>query len=148
MLRTTRQRAYLALVACVLWVAGIEVLPSIHLAMHAHMGAHRHEGNTIVLLDDHGRDTAETLDVDPDEPPAAQPRTADTIHARLARQLDHGHGSAAHRDLATLAPPIPLHAPLPVERRPLALTPAAIATPISRLAPRAAARGPPLHRAR
>ncbi len=152
-----RRRAYLAFLACLMWVFGIEALPSLHVAMHAHIGAHRHEGGLVIPIET--SDPAD-LDAQVDEhgapltgeqaPPAPAPdhRAARDAHARFARALDHGHGSAAHRDLA-LHPPAPaMHEPLPIDRRPTSLAIAAIATPISAPSPHAAARGPPRRHAR
>lgn len=148
-----RARVYFALVACLLWLAGVEAGPALHLAMHDRLGPHRHEGAAIVLLD------APTLADDPqfrallaqldtgagdaESPPPPHRRAVDDAHARLAAQLAHGHGALAHHDQATRAPAIPLHAPLPIDRTPTRVAYAVTVTPISATVPEAAARGPP-----
>jgi len=151
-IQTERRRAYLAFLACLMWIFGVEALPSLHVAMHAHIGAHRHEGALVIPIetsdtdaqvDEHGAPLAEHQQ----QAPAPDRRAAHDAHARLARALDHGHGSAAHRDAALHAPALPLHAPLPIDRRPTSLPVAALATPISASTPQAAARGPPQLRA-
>lgn len=47
--RTRVTRARIALVACVLWLGGVELLPVLHEGLHARLAAHRHDGGSIVV---------------------------------------------------------------------------------------------------
>ncbi len=145
-------RARIALVACVLWVVGFELVPLVHVAVHAYLAPHRHEGGVIVAVEMEDRDAEVDEHGEPVVPAAADDTPAPTRHApdphaRLARALGHAHGSMAHHDLAVTAPAVPLHAPLPVDRRPSSVAIASVATPVSASVPSAAARGPPARRA-
>ncbi|MEO8552370.1 MAG: hypothetical protein ABI678_20475, partial [Kofleriaceae bacterium] len=66
----------------------------------------------------------------------------------LALRLEHGAHSLAHHAAALQPAPIPVLAPLPVDRRPLVLAEVSIVEPHSRSIPRAMARGPPSSPAR
>lgn len=46
-MRVTRAR--IALVACVLWLGGVELLPALHEGLHARLAPHRHDGGSIVV---------------------------------------------------------------------------------------------------
>lgn len=145
-----RARAQIALVACALWVLGFELVPLVHVALHEYLAPHRHEGGVIVAIETEDRDAeidehaAPGLPATRDDTGTPQPaRHAPDPHARLARALAHAHGSLAHHDLAVTAPAVPMHAPLPVDRRPSSSAVVVIATPISATVPSAAARGPP-----
>lgn len=142
-----------------LWVVGFELVPLVHVAVHAYLAPHRHEGGVIVAVDTEDRDAevdehgepvvtaALAVPAVPDDAPAPT-RHAPDPHARLARALGHAHGSLAHHDLAVTAPAVPMHAPLPVDRKPSPVAMVSVATPASASVPSAAARGPPAPRAR
>ena len=51
-LRSRRARRTMALVACVLWLAGFEVLPWMHIAFHDHIGPHHHDASGAIVRDD------------------------------------------------------------------------------------------------
>ena len=128
----------LALVAAVLWLAGIELVPNLHLALHASLAAHTHDGDTTVFAPHHHADGSEHRVV---------MRAGHRVHARgthdLALELEHGAHSLAHHAAALQPAPAPLLVPLPIDRRPLLAAAIAIIEPSSRVVPRAMARGPP-----
>jgi hypothetical protein len=41
----------MALALCLLWLAGFEVLPWMHVAMHEHVGPHHHDASGAMVLD-------------------------------------------------------------------------------------------------
>jgi len=128
----------LALVAAVLWLAGVELVPNLHLALHASLAAHTHDGDTTVFAPHHHADGSEHRVV---------MRAGHRVHARgthdLALELEHGAHSLAHHAAALQPAPAPLLVPLPIDRRPLLAAAIAIIEPSSRVVPRAMARGPP-----
>ena len=128
----------LALVAVVLWLAGVELVPNLHLALHASLAAHTHDGDTTVFAPHHHADGSEHRVV---------MRAGHRVHARsthdLALELEHGAHSLAHHAAALQPAPAPLLVPLPIDRRPLLAAAIAIIEPSSRVVPRAMARGPP-----
>jgi hypothetical protein len=139
----TARRARLALVACVLWLLGVEVLPAVHEAVHDHFAPHTHVAGSIVVSS-----FEETTHRHPDgtihfvAPRAKAKKRAPDGRAHVASDLGHADGLAHHAAaIAPAAPPITR--PLPVDRRPLV---AAIARGVDlvSLDPLAAvARGPP-----
>lgn len=42
-------RRHLAIVACLLWLAGVELLPAIHQARHDELAPHRHDNGGMVV---------------------------------------------------------------------------------------------------
>lgn len=46
----------MALVACVLWLVGFELLPWLHIATHDHIGAHHHDATGAIIRDDVAHD--------------------------------------------------------------------------------------------
>ena len=162
----------MALVACILWLAGFEVLPWTHVALHDHIGPHHHDaGGSIVLdqpaVDQHHDDDDRDIDVDEQIADVAHddddvdtevdehgvPVRAAYAHAhrppdagaliRLAHGLTHGQHSLAHHDLAVYAPAPPLTHPMPIDRRPISIVAITTVDPVSLRVPRAAARDPP-----
>jgi hypothetical protein len=149
---SARARARLAIVACALWLGGVEVMPALHEATHGQLGPHRHDAGSIVTVsfDDttHRHPDGTIHFASPKSRPARPQHAGKTwrgMHdgrpqARDAAQ--HADGLAHHA--AALAPvPPPVTRPLPVDRRPFAV---AIARSIELVAsdPLAAtARGPP-----
>jgi len=128
----------LALVAAVLWLAGVELVPNLHLALHDSLAAHTHEGATTVFAPHRHADGSDHRVV---------LRAGHRVRTRpshdLALQLEHGAGSVAHHAAALQPAPAPILAPLPVDRRATTAPEIAIIEPSSRVVPRAMARGPP-----
>lgn len=112
-LRSRRARARIALSLCVLWLAGYEVLPWLHIATHAHVGKHHHDASGAIVLDDEtfdSRDDEHDLDAEVDEhgAPVHHDRDLDTDVAEhtLAHHDDDDdadaevdeHGAPLHDD--------------------------------------------------
>jgi hypothetical protein len=149
---SARARARLAIVACALWLGGVEVMPSLHEAMHGRLTPHRHDAGSIVTVsfDDttHRHPDGTIHFASPTSRPARSRHAGKTWPgARNGRPQasdagQHADGLAHHA--AALAPvPPPVTRPLPVDRQPFAV---AIARSIELVAcdPLAAtARGPP-----
>lgn len=123
-----RQRRWLAATACLLWLLGVEVLPSLHLASHE--GDHTHgAGGTIVVVATHDAEHAAAH---------AAERDHDHLHDRAAADHDarprarrdrkggpaaidlapsaHAAAGVAHHAIALHRPPPPLLEPLAVLR--------------------------------
>lgn len=126
-----RRRALLALVGAILWMAGVELVPNLHLALHDSLAAHVHEGDTTVFAHGHAHRVTQKCD-----------RRA--AEQELALRLQHGAHSLAHHGVAIKSTPPPLLAPLPIDRRAQVFAEIAIIEPASRTAPTAQARGPPV----
>lgn len=140
------------MVACALWLGGVEVMPAVHEAMHGQLAPHRHDAGSIVTVsfeDSTHRHPDGTIHFASPTSRPARSRPSGK-HGPLVRggrpqvsdAAPHADGLAHHA--AALAPvPPPVTRPLPVDRRPIA---AAIARSIELVAcdPLAAtARGPP-----
>jgi len=134
-----RQRIALAL--CVLWLAGFEVLPWLHVATHDRIAPHIHTANGGIVYV-------------PASTPGAHvhthvyPRLPDHRHkddgrSHLASALAHGEHALAHHGIAVPVPAPVWTQPLPVDRRPITLARAIALEPISIDAVHAVARGPP-----
>jgi hypothetical protein len=142
--RTRSARARMALVACILWLTGVEVLPALHEGLHDRLAPHRHDSGSIVMVS-----FEDTTHRHPDgsihfvaprtraagkAPRDTRPGASDAAH--------HADGLAHHAAaLAPAAPPITK--PLPVDRQPRSVV---VARSIELVAcdPLAAtARGPP-----
>lgn len=148
--RSTRRRGYAALVACLLWVFGFEVVPWLHMALHDRIGAHTHQGLVIVHFDgaiEHEHPHTHEADLEQDLRISETPHERAVRHfrdaeTRLRHALEHGHGSLAHHDVALIPwlalPEVPV-----VIRHASVLAFAVELVPIDALAPRANARGPP-----
>ena len=141
-----------ALVACALWLLGVELLPGHHVGLHGRLAPHVHDGEgpgetgpvVTVHVDDgwhshgtggHVHDVAAPA---PDLPPRGVHAPAPTDPSR------HAAHSLAHRTLAIAPPPIAVVAPIAVPR---VVVP--VAHPIAHLAavlspPDPAARAPPV----
>lgn len=132
----TRRRLHtLAYAALVLWLAGVELVPNIHLALHDALAEHTHEGDVTVFAHGHVHRVV---------PAHRVPRDKRAAERDLALRLEHGAHSLAHHAAALQPSPPPLLVPLPIDRRPLILAEVAIVEPRSRSIPRANARGPPV----
>jgi hypothetical protein len=147
--RSRRVRARLAVAACVLWVAGFEVLPWLHVALHDELAPHVHVGDTIVTVSFDGpthRHADGTVHRDDDSLVGAAPkklRADGRAHASAPSPLSHGDHSLAHHGVAAIPAAAPLHEPLPIDRRPISVAAVDGADLISLSVPVAAARGPP-----
>lgn len=132
----------MALAACVLWLAGVELLPAAHEALHAQLAPHRHDGGSIVVAS-----FADTTHRHPDgtihfAARGAARKAAPDGRPRVTSDAGHADGLAHHAAaLASAAPPITK--PLPIDRRPMTLAIERSVEPVTRdpLAPMA--RGPP-----
>jgi len=122
------RRVLLALMGVVLWLGGVELTPNLHIALHASLAEHTHDGDSVIFEHAHAH-RAQTL--------------AERRH-ELALRLEHGAHSLAHHHIAMQPAAPPLLAPLPVDRRPVFLQELAIIELHSRVVPRAKARDPPL----
>jgi hypothetical protein len=128
----------LALVAAVLWLAGVELVPNLHLALHDSLAAHTHDGDTTVFAPHHHADGSEHRVV-----MRAGHRVRTHSRHDLALELEHGAHSLAHHAAALQPAPAPILVPLPIDRRPVEAAAIAIIEPSSRVVPHATARGPP-----
>jgi len=121
-----------ALIACLLWLAGVEVLPAVHLAAHD-AASHHHDGDHVVSDD-----------------PAD--RHEDDVHVDVDREIGkdqidhaphhHGAGGLAHRATA-IAPPAPPPAIAPPSAHVSFATVYVAAAHVSRSSFAPSARGPP-----
>jgi hypothetical protein len=128
----------LALAALVLWLAGVELVPNVHLALHDALAEHVHEGDVMVFAHGHVHRAIST------HRGARAPRDKRAADRDLALRLAHGAHSLAHHAAALQPAPVPILAPLPVDRRPLILAECTIVAPGARPLPHANARGPPV----
>jgi hypothetical protein len=135
-----RQRHAFALVTCVLWLLGVEVLPNLHLALHHDDHTHAADG-TLVAFHDHDHDhddgdhdhALDAGDHDDDGQPALD-------HLPRAR---HQAGGVSHHAVALHRPPPPLLAPIPVARAVWRLEATLDDAPRSAALARPTSRGPP-----
>lgn len=96
----------MALIACVLWIAGFEVLPWMHVATHGHIGAHHHDENGATIFDagpsDHHRDHDDDHDAEIDEHGEHHDNDADEEvdeHAPHHHVADHHHDDDVDDDI-------------------------------------------------
>lgn len=153
--RGRRARARIALALCVVWIAGFEVVPWLHVALHDQLGAHHHDATGALILDrdrdsqvdehapDHDHDDLDG-DVDEHGAPVHHHAPAAPADRRLGDALVHGQHSLAHHGIAVPAPSPVLTSPLPVDRRPTFVAAVAMDAPIASSPGRAVARGPPV----
>jgi hypothetical protein len=131
-----RQRHAFALVTCVLWLLGVEVLPNLHLAHHHGDHTHAADGTLVALHDhddDHDHARGAVDDHDEDGPPALD---------HLPRS-HHRAGGVSHHAVALHRPPPPLLAPAPVARAVWRLEATLDDAPRSAALARPTSRGPP-----
>jgi hypothetical protein len=144
----------MALVACVLWLAGFEVLPWLHVAFHDELAPHIHAADGTIIrvsFTDAGGATHRHADGsvhrDRDDRPIGAPpargRHRPDRPTGPSYALDHGAGSLAHHGVAVVPAAAPLHTPLPVHVRPVVVALASTSAPIEPSVPVASARGPP-----
>jgi hypothetical protein len=154
--RTETSRRRLAVLGCLVWMLGVEVLPALHQASHAWLPAHRHEGDA--------RPGSEpSVTVRRDATSAATHAHEGVFHRHggggganeradvdlgidsTDRAPDPGHGrhSLAHHTLALRAPaPAILH-PLPVDHHVVPVSHAVARLVAAAPPPDAGARAPP-----
>jgi hypothetical protein len=140
----------IALAAIVLWIAGLEVFPNLHIALHDSLAPHTHKSDGDTVFSVSFEDTAHVHPdgtihrptgshrAGPKHPVSPKSRTQD-----LALRLAHGAHAFAHHTAAVTPSAPPLHMPLPVDRRPTYVAAVATTTWISEPVARASARGPP-----
>jgi hypothetical protein len=171
--RTRATRARLALVACVLWLGGVEVLPALHQARHDQLAPHRHDAGSLVQISfedtTHRHPDGSIHWVDPrvprgsargsfrkqapsvrhaDAPPAGDAqvhRDAPAQRDGSLRGIDvSGHAEGLAHHAAALAPaPPPVTTPLPIDRRPRLVAVARVDQLVASDPIAASARGPP-----
>lgn len=149
-------RATAAVVACLVWLVGVELLPGAHLASHGHLGAHDHghrhgapaasDALVVRVHTDAARAVHShegVLHRHDDRPIGGGDLTGS--HAEGAPPAAPGHGdhSLAHRALALATPPPALLHPLPVDRQVRPVTHQVARLTASAPPPAPAARGPP-----
>ena len=139
----TVRRARLALVACVLWLLGVEALPAVHEALHDRFAPHTHVAGSIVVssFEDvthrHPDGTIHFV-----APKAKGKRKPPDGRAHADHDPGHADGLAHHA--AAIAPAArPITQPLPVDRRPIAIAIIERVEPVARDPLAAVARGPP-----
>ena len=101
--RARRERAGFALSALLFWVVGAELLPGAHLAFHASLAAHTHDGGATNDLDAsrcHSEDGAQHCHRAPRQSRLGWDRAADATPSARPLEQAHGAGSLAHRQLA------------------------------------------------
>lgn len=128
-----------------LWLMGVEALPSLHEGLHGRLAPHRHEHGSIVTASfedsTHRHPDGSIHFVAPR--PAKSRKAADDGRPRVRDLASHAAGLAHHAEaIAPAAPPVTT--PLPVDRRPITLAAERSVQPVSLdpLAP--SARGPPI----
>lgn len=148
--RTRVTRASIALVACVLWLGGVELLPVLHEGLHARLAAHRHDGGSIVVAS-----FEDTTHRHPDGSiHFVAPGAAKTSGKRTKRMRDGGAqaadaaardhaGGLAHRAEAVAPAVAPRTQPLPFVRFATALVQPRRRVWVSIDPLAATARGPP-----
>ncbi len=103
--RSRRARRQIALALCVLWLAGFELLPWMHIALHGHLGKHHHDATGATIIDDQDAETDEHA-IAPHDHDADLDAEVDE-HGQLAHPADHDddldaevdeHGQPLHHD--------------------------------------------------
>jgi hypothetical protein len=139
------RRRSIALALCVLWLAGFELMPWMHVATHDRIAPHYHDANgaTIYVASESALPpgTHVHTHVYPQLP--EHRHKPDFSLARLAGALAHGDHTLAHHGIAVPVPPPVWLTPLPVDRKPLTLALEVAFEPFSRDPLAAVARGPP-----
>jgi hypothetical protein len=136
----------MALAACVLWLAGFEIMPWLHVALHDGLAPHIHTADgTIVQVpsNEHGSTHQHADGTVHREPRVLHVTRAHHRPTGPSYALDHGAGSLAHHGVAVSPAAPPLHAPLPVDIRATVVAFASTIAPIAPSVPLASARGPP-----
>ncbi len=133
--RRQHRRRGLAIVACLLWLLGTEVLPAVHLAHHD--DHHTHGANGAVVDVDHGDHHHAVAKS------SAEHRERDLAQLAIDHPVEPGHqaGGVAHHAVAVLqaAPP----ALPPVIQLEAHVVPTVVALPAIAIGTQPSARGPP-----
>jgi hypothetical protein len=134
--RVNRRRV-LALVACTLWLLGIEALPNLHLATHGDDHTHARDGSIVRPGEHRHGDVVHSH--------APKPKPQRRVPQLAFDDASSGHAAAgiAHHAIALHQPAPPLLAPLPVDRPLLHLEHAMIGVAPAIALDRPHARGPP-----
>jgi len=134
----------MALAACVLWLAGVEVMPALHEAMHSRLAPHRHDSGSIVTVSfedtTHRHPDGSIHFVTPKTRAARKAAPDGRSHATSGP--GHADGLAHHAAALAPAPPL-ITQPLPIDRRPSSLAVVRSVELVSRDPLAATARGPP-----
>lgn len=142
------RRRVLAIVACLLWLGGVELLPALHQASHADAAPHTHTADGMVITVSFGEAPHRHDDGSVHRHEDARIRYGRVKprhdqRSRLRDQLDHAAG-LAHHALALRAAAPPVTEPVPVDRLVIFIEPATERLLVSATVPEAAARGPPV----
>ena len=142
------RRRYLAIVACLLWLAGVELLPALHQGFHAGSAPHTHAANGLVLTVSYGGSVhrhADGVEHSHGEPIAKYGPVVPRHDGKSRLEADSDHAAGlAHHALALIAAPPPITQPVPVDRSIVFVEPASVRALASATVPEAAARGPPV----
>ena len=133
---------------CLLWLAGVELLPALHQAGHADAAPHTHANDGMVITVSfgdapHRHDDGSVHRHDDARVRYGAVKPKQDERSRLRDQLDHA-GGLAHHAVALRATPPPITSPVPVDRLVTFVEPAAVRVLASATVPEAAARGPPV----
>jgi hypothetical protein len=101
-------RRAIAIVACTLWLFGVEALPNLHLGTHRDDHTHAVDG-AIVPTHRHADGTVHALGG------RTQPPKRRSIPQLAFDEISHDATGIAHRTIAWTAPPPPIVAPLPYD---------------------------------
>jgi hypothetical protein len=154
--RTERSRRRIAVMACLVWLLGVEALPALHLAAHAWLPAHHHDGDVplstemvVTVRSDATAASAHTHEgvLHRHGDARAHPRGDEDLgFERPDRAPDPGHGqhSLLHHTLALRAPAAALVHPLPVDRHVVPVGHAIAQLVANAPPPEAGARAPPV----
>ena len=134
----------MALAACALWLAGVEVLPALHEALHDRLAPHRHDSGSIVTVS-----FEDTTHRHPDGTihyvsPRPRPGHTPMRDGRPRATGTAGHAAGLAHHAAAIAPAAPpITQPVPVDRRAMRLVTAPAGELVARELIAATARGPP-----
>ncbi len=133
----------MAILACVLWLVGFELMPWMHVAFHDQVGAHHHDASGAIIRDDVavGAHHHHGSELEADASPTGAAHT--DAHTRIASALAHGQHSLAHHGVALNAPAPLVTRPLPVDRQVTIVAAIASPDPVTPLCARPKARDPP-----
>jgi|GEM_PF-3190530 len=125
--RSRRELRIAAVIACALWLLGVELAPGLHVALHARLARHVHDAEpgpvVTVHFDDAWHAHGGSAHSHGFTPPLDDPDPISSgFHAPVPFDPGHAGHSLAHRALALASPPIVQTAPLQVPRAILPVT--------------------------